>query len=82
MTFKGAQRLAVVGQEPDENIGTQVVDIVGAQANTAAVSSMVCDVNKQANEAIDEVAPCTRFFRNASFEQTAINFRESHAHST
>ena len=79
LTAEVAQQGIVALDDRQEDLGTQVVAILGAEADAAGLGRVVDDVDHQANEAIDEVVPRPGLLLKATFQQVAIDLGKTHA---
>ena len=72
----------VVGEERDEDFGTEVVDVVRNELSTAGVSGVINDVDEQSDESVNKVFPRTGLFGQATLQQTSIDFGKGHGKCT
>ena len=82
LASKAFQNGHVVGEEGDENLGTEVVDIVWNELSTAGVGGVIDDVDEQSDESVYKVFPRTGLFGQATFEQTSVDFGKGHGKCT
>jgi hypothetical protein len=62
----------VIGDDLEEDLRTNILDILRAEGRAADVGGVVNDVIDQAEEAINKVVPGPRFVVQAALQQSAV----------
>lgn len=79
---KPPKRCKIIGQQGDEYLGAEIIDICWTKPNTSGVSRVIYYVDKQTYESIYKVLPPTRLLSQTAFQEVAINFGECHGRFT
>ena len=78
MATEAAEDSEVIRQDRVEDLAAQVVDVVVGQPDAAGMGRVLDDMHKQADEAVNEILPCTRALREALLQQLGVNLGERH----
>lgn len=82
LALEVAEHAVIVVDDPEEDLGRDVLDVGRAQDEAPGVRHVVDHVVDQAHVPVDEVVPGTRLVAEAAIEQLAVDVAEGHGRSS
>ena len=75
---KSSQHRKIVFDEPDEDLGTEVIDIIVRNPDTASVGRVADHMHKKSDEPVDKALPRPWRTRQALLEKSSIDIGQRH----